>query len=323
MKDTNENIGSLLSRQFQGELNREEYGALVHIWEASPAVLNSPVFDTAAALKKVKDKLPEHGRTSLPADGMAALPASGSRILRYSRIAAAGVLLVVAGWWYFSAHWQPGEKTIIAADGNRVFIFADSSKIYLRKGSKLTYSQTFSAGDGPRVATLDGEAFFEIRHNPARPFSVNTRQATIEDLGTSFAIRQGDTACEVLVTAGTVKCTARNWPERTIILTAGERALLGSDSWTRHRGGDPNFLSWKDHTLEFDESPLDSVLAAVQEMYGVPLALSADLRARPDKIRITARFGPHEQLKDVLEEIRLTTGLGMQQKKDTIIFFEQ
>ncbi|HEV2482790.1 MAG TPA: FecR domain-containing protein [Puia sp.] len=311
MKDINENIGSLLERQFQGELNREEYAALVHIWETSFPVLNSPVFDTAAAWKKVRENA-----------GGGAI--SGSRrILRFAWVAAACVLLAVAGWWYFGVQSQLGERTIFAADGNRILTLPDSSTIHLRKGSKLTYSQAFSTGRGPRVATLEGEAFFEVRHNAQRPFRINTRQATVEDLGTSFAIRQEDTACQVLVTAGTVKCTARNSPADAIILAAGERALLRAGGWTRYPGADPNFLSWKDRTLEFDESPLDSVLIAVQELYGVPVTLSADLRAKSDKIRITARFSAGEQLKDVLEEIRLTTGLGMQHEKDTIIFFEQ
>ena len=327
MKDANENIGSLPEGT---AASREEYAELVEIWEASSRALNGPVFDTAAAWKKLRSKVPEDGMVALPAEAVSIQPAdTGAKaisrsILRYSWLAAACVLVAVAGWWYFGARSQAGEKTLFAADSNLIFTFPDSSIVHLRKGSKLTWSaETLSTGHGPRVATLEGEAFFEVRHNSASPFRINTRQAIIEDLGTSFAIRQEDTACQVLVTAGTVKCTARNSSAAVLILTAGEQAQLGTGSWIRYRGADPNFLAWKDHTLTFDQTPLDSVLAAVQDRYGVPVTLSANLRTKADKIKITARWGSREQLKDVLEEIRLTTGLVMQKKKDTIIFVAQ
>lgn len=325
MKDTSENIESLLLSQFPGDLSREEYATLVQIWEASTPALNKPVFDTAAAWKKISGTLSADGAaTTLPAAvNQSASAGAPRRIPRYSWLAAACLLFAVAAVWYLGTHSRPREKTIIAVDGNRTVIFPDSTTVYLRKGSKLSWSESSSAGKTPRVATLLGEAFFEIRHNPASPFRIDTRQATIEDLGTSFAISQKDTTCRVVVTAGSVKCTARNSRAGAVILTAGDQALLDAAGWTKYAKADSNFLAWKDQTLQFDQSSLDSVLAAVQDRYGIILTLSADIRSKADKIRVTARFGAHESLKDVLEEIRLTTGLGMQQKEDTIIFFQR
>ena len=333
MENSNQNIESLLLKQLQHELspeeqhdleqwlnadpaNREEYDSLLRIWEASTSALNSRPFDTPAAWTRVDEAL----RTRVIPMTPAGRKAPG---IRLKWIAAAFLLLCGAAWWHFDNHQHAEKITIVAADGNRIITLPDSSTICLRKGASITYPEAFSNGHGERVVELKGEAFFEIRHDLARPFKVNTSQAVIEDMGTSFVIRQDDTACQVLVTVGMVKCRTRNATAATIILPAGERALLTAGRWTRHWQSDPNFLSWKSHSLEFDQSPLDSVLSAVHDLYGAPVIVSPELRGRAANIRVTARFDAHQTLANVLDEIRLTTGLGIQQRKDTTIFIQK
>jgi len=330
MSDTSQPIESLILKQLHHELttdeqhqleqwlgaspaNREEYAALARIWEDSSDVLNARSFDTDAAWTRITQNrkiaaIPTHN-THRSIGGL------------FKWIAAASLLFLAAGSWYFAARLHPRDKTIVAGNANRIITLPDSSIIYLRKGSSLTYPDAPLNGRGERIATLRGEAFFEIRHDDAQPFSVITAQATIEELGTSFAIRQQDTTCQVMVTDGTVKCSSRTSPAAIIILKAGEQARLVAGNWVRYRQADPNALSWKSHTLEFNQAPLDSVLAAVRDLYGVPVVSSPDLRERSPNIRVTARFTADQRIRDVLDEIRLTTGLAIKQKQDTLIFF--
>lgn len=337
MSDASENIETLILKQLHREItvdekhqleqwldaspaNREEYAALVRIWEASSDVLNARSFDTDAAWTRVTQNLKI---ASIPNPKTASIPtyiAHRSIGGLFKWVAAASLLIVAVGGWYFATHLHPREKTIFAATANRVIILPDSTTIYLRKGSTLTYPEALANRHGERVASLEGEAFFEVRHDDAQPFRVITAQATIEELGTSFAIHQQDTTCQVMVTDGAVKCSSRTSPATVTILKAGEQARLVAGNWVRYKAN-PNALSWKSHTLEFNQAPLDSVLAAVQDLYRVPVVSSPDVRERSPNIRVTARFTADQRMRDVLEEIRLTTGLAIKQKQDTLIFF--
>ena len=332
MKDTNDHIESLLKQQ-QQELSAEEYAALIRIWETSPAALNRREFDAAAALNKVNAALAAAPiQAANPAEPTAAAPRKKT-ITLYQLIAAACLLACVAGVYYFYSYVHRGDRSIYAADGNRVIVLPDSTTITLRKGSTLTYPATTSEGDKYRNVALEGEAFFEVRHNADSPFRVLTSQVLVEDMGTSFTVKQTDTSCTVMVTTGKVRCNGRLSQIDSVTLSAGEQATLGQDFWVRSPGADPNFLSWKNHTLEFNQTPIDSVLSAVQELYAVRVMLAGDAGGKPaagprekdrgeqDQKRITARFNAGQRLQDVLEEIRQMTGLGMQQKKDTIIFY--
>ncbi len=43
-------------------------------------------------------------------------------------------------------------------------------------------------GDGHRMVDLTGEAFFEIKKDPSKPFSVQSGTTTVQVLGTRFNI---------------------------------------------------------------------------------------------------------------------------------------
>lgn len=60
----------------------------------------------------------------------------------------------------------------------------DGTKIRLNSGSVISYSQGFGITD--RTVNLRGEAFFEVKHDSKLPFTVKTKELSVNDLGTSF-----------------------------------------------------------------------------------------------------------------------------------------
>ena len=71
-----------------------------------------------------------------------------------------------------------GEYTLVLADGSKVFLNAESS---------LKYPVLFS-GDLRKVK-LEGEAYFEVKRNPEKPFVVDIGGMQVNVLGTTFGIR--------------------------------------------------------------------------------------------------------------------------------------
>ncbi|GGB00881.1 FecR family protein [Puia dinghuensis] len=347
MKNTDEHIESLILKQIrqeasaaeQAELqswldadpaNQAEYEALANLWEASLPVLQPHTFDRSVAWDKMRARIRPVEEPAVVAGAPkqeSAVPGETRPVRPFNArrwMAAAAVLLLLAGagWWYYRAS-SGGVRTesIVARDGNRRIDLPDGSVAFLRKGGALTYPARFSGHQ--RLVELEGEAYFEVGHDAASPFVVRTDRSVVEELGTSFVVRQAGPVDEVSVITGMVKCTERAESARSIVLAAGEKAMLTENGFIKNSQSDANILSWKTNILEFNGTPLDQVVADVQDLYGIHIALSPDLRPRAGEIRITARFAHTEQAKEVLEEIKLMSGLAIKQEKDTLVFFRK
>ena len=111
----------------------------------------------------------------------------------YMRAAAILLLpLLVAGGLVYSIRGNNINKiadrqvssTIYAPMGSRVsFNLPDGTTGMLNSGSHLSYSLPFTNN---RQVKLEGEAWFEVRHDENHPFEISTGNSTVKVLGTSF-----------------------------------------------------------------------------------------------------------------------------------------
>jgi ferric-dicitrate binding protein FerR (iron transport regulator) len=79
----------------------------------------------------------------------------------------------------------------------------EGSKIWLNADSKLSYPVAFN--DKTREVYLRGEAFFDIRKNPDKPFIIHLANGTIHVLGTSFNVRAYDDEDKIETSVSTGK----------------------------------------------------------------------------------------------------------------------
>jgi transmembrane sensor len=109
-----------------------------------------------------------------------------------ARIAAA-LLLTVGTYTTWQVVMSPREhqtamRELATPNGQRATaILSDGSRIILNAGSQLRYPADF--GRAPRDVYLEGEAYFEVSHDAARPFRVHARGGVVHDLGTRFTVR--------------------------------------------------------------------------------------------------------------------------------------
>lgn len=64
---------------------------------------------------------------------------------------------------------------------------SDGTEVWLNAGSELQYSQAYD--EKKRIVKLQGEAFFQVHTNAARPFRVQTADLEIMALGTAFNVK--------------------------------------------------------------------------------------------------------------------------------------
>ena len=130
------------------------------------------------------------------------------------RIAAAAVLVLGLSltWLLNREPAKPASLTVTpvlvkpteAAVFSRNIVLPDGSKVVLHAGSTLVYPAAFSGNT--REVALNGEAFFDIAHNPQKPFIIQSNGVKTTVLGTAFNIQAyPGKAVTVTVTRGKVK----------------------------------------------------------------------------------------------------------------------
>lgn len=83
----------------------------------------------------------------------------------------------------------------------------DSSEIWLNAGTAIKYPEKFSKAQ--RLVYLDGEAYFSVRKDAAKPFIVETSQLSVKVLGTQFNVKAyaNDELVTTTLTSGKVEVT--------------------------------------------------------------------------------------------------------------------
>ena len=80
----------------------------------------------------------------------------------------------------------------------------------LNAGSTLTMAKDFN--EQSREVTLEGEAFFDVSHNPGKPFIIHTTSMNVRVLGTVFNVKAypADKLAETSLLKGSVEITLKN-----------------------------------------------------------------------------------------------------------------
>lgn len=159
---------------------------------------------------------------------------------------------------------------------------------------------------------MTGKAFFQVKRNEARPFSVHTAMTEVTVLGTSFQISEQPGMTEVDVVTGKVRFAAGKEPE-PVILTAGMSASYSNEKKEIDilKEENPNHLSWKTKQLRFNDTPLEKVIRDLNEYYQVEITNKVD---SPDS-RLTATFNDLP-LDEVLLVINQTLDIRLVPRKD-------
>jgi len=167
-------------------------------------------------------------------------------------------------------------------------LLEDSSVVTLAPESELTFPEKFAPEK--REVHLKGEAFFQISHNPERPFLVKTNELVTRVLGTSFTVRsfEKDRNASVSVKTGRVTVYSKrdeplaDAPEKVIgvVLKPNQRALFDKQESRLVKVIVDVPLRVREipaASLIFDEAPVKNVFKTLEEVYGIELFFNEEL----------------------------------------------
>lgn len=178
------------------------------------------------------------------------------------------------------AVWMHGDYSTQIGERKTVY-FEDGSTAMLNTDSAIAVNM-----DGPQrqVELLKGEAYFEVKPDPTRPFIVQADHSTTRVLGTRFFVHEKSGRDEVKVVSGRVEVSDRHQLKPPSILH--ERELVSVDA---SGPGETLLLdsalatSWVNGFLVFENAPLENVIGQIRR-YRTGLVVYNDNSLRGLKI---------------------------------------
>lgn len=200
-----------------------------------------------------------------------------SRVVAFSWIKVAAVFLIIAGAAYLALHLAQPSVEFIAVVNPLGKIQAvnlpDKSTVWLNAASELQYAKNFSER---RQVKLQGEAFFEVRHDAAHPFTVAAGELQTKVLGTSFNIKAypAEETSTVSLITGTVEVS-----EQSEVLAVLQPSMKLQFNKQTHKATklalDTNVvLAWRKGSLQFEGESLGNIAGALERWYGVSFHLT-------------------------------------------------
>lgn len=186
----------------------------------------------------------------------------------------AGALLWRPGWLADHATAVGERRTVALADGSTVELAGASS-----------ISVDFAAGYR-RVVLSEGEAFFKVAADAARPFVVEADGTRIRALGTAFDVKLGDGSVTVAVSEQSIDVTVEGRPP--VVVGSGQQVRASRRILGDVREADLAMVeAWRHDRLAFHETPLGDVVADLQRYRVGRIVLT---EARLGDIPVSAAF---------------------------------
>jgi transmembrane sensor len=169
---------------------------------------------------------------------------------RLIKIAASILVLFLIGLWFIKTNFvadpaNPETFTFNAGQNVETFYLPDSTMVWLNSNSTLTYTSVF--GETERRILFQGEGYFNVTPNKQKPFIIETNQAFVQVIGTSFNLKEEQQAVTVTVAEGVVKFSpADTATHKGILVMPNEMALLTADKGvTKTENNNPAYGAWR------------------------------------------------------------------------------
>lgn len=257
---------------------------------------------------------------------------------RWWMAAAAVLVLGVAGGLLYHGERHPNiadatpirtghDKEITTRYGTRNFLeLPDGSKLWLNAGSKVKYAED------RRELTLEGEAFFDVKHDPDHPFIIHTGKLDVRVLGTSFNVKAypDDSTIETTLIKGKVEIDFPGNTQPGIVLRPNEKVVIpkkeepvaqNTDEYIDRKmvAPDPVYrtlieTSWVEDKLAFRNESFSDVSKRLERWYNIHFSFEDQQYLQG---RLTGCF-KDQPIKNVMDALQISFGFHYRIDGDTI-----
>jgi len=156
---------------------------------------------------------------------------------------------------------------------------------------------------------LEGEALFEVKKDPTKPFFVKSGGIAVEVLGTRFLVINypDKPVVETMLVSGSVKISNDFFLDFFRILEPGELITYNKQTTKTEisRVNTNDYTNWIHSKLVFDKTNLTNVIINLEKWYGVEIVASPEL-TKHMHMTFTIR---RESLDDILKYMSVTSNI--------------
>ncbi|MGZ2370684.1 FecR family protein [Ancylomarina sp. YFZ004] len=305
MEDRNQHINEVvLQNVLQGSASAAQEKELNEWLQASDA--NKALFEKMKQIWSASKQLNEFSEIDKKADWkkiQAKRRAKKKRLGPWLKYAAAAVMITMGVSLIYLHENTAGFGKIAQTKTKQEqseLLLADGTKVYLNKNSKLIYPKEF--GTDKRLVKLQGEAFFDVKPNPNKPFIIESGEAIIKVLGTSFNVyNKADNSTELSVRTGKVSLKSKKHRDQELVLVKGDVGLLRNHKVIKLKSKFKNQDSWRTRALKFHQAPLTLVLKDLEKHYHVKFE---NRNQKIKDLEITLAFD-NEEIEKVIHQLEL------------------
>lgn len=234
-------------------------------------------------------------------------------------LAAATVALLIAmsGWLYMMLDTDP--SFIIKSNNSGIVQnvpLPDGTVIQLNNHSKLIYPERF-AGDS-REVFLEGEAYFDVKHDKKHPFIVRAGELKIRVLGTKFTVNASSQSPQITATLLEGSIEVSNEKRQMLMkpsqqlrydVNSGNMLLTELSNASRE-------IRWIQNVWVLSETPLLDICQRLEHLFNVKIIIMNDELIGKS---FTGEFYTNESLESILKTMQTSTPFKYERKGKNII----
>lgn len=214
-------------------------------------------------------------------------------------------------------------------------VLPDSSVVWMNAGSHIRYATGFS--QNKREVYLQGEAYFEVKHDATHPFIVHAGNIDIKVLGTEFNVQAyaDENKIETTLINGRIQVQIAGNPDKKIILTPHEKLTVINREFTltgtnKSKSKELSFqvkemppvavgtqvpeLAWMEDKLAFQDVPLGELAKKLDRRFNVYIQFND---TQLEKERLTGVF-VNENIQKAMKILQMTTPFLYKIKGDSV-----
>lgn len=193
------------------------------------------------------------------------------------KVAAVVAVTVACGLYFYVSEKKEllaAMNTITVPAGQRVNLtLSDGTTVWLNARSEMVYPAVFSGAK--REVKLDGEGYFEVKHDKESPFVVHTRKCDIEVLGTKFNVEAYSDSEEFSTSLmeGSVKVTDNSAVSTSVLLKPDQEVHMKDGRLLVSFIDDYDHFRWRDGLVCFDNIAFNELMKRFEKCYGISIVV--------------------------------------------------
>lgn len=181
-------------------------------------------------------------------------------------------------------------------------VLIDGTTVWLSSSSSIVFHTDFGANS--RVVEVQGEAFFDVMHDPEKPFIVKSNHLDVEVLGTRFNVKAYEdfSSSQTTLIEGSVK-VRNGTSERKLV--PGQKAVSYADGKLEiDKANIEDVLSWQTDIYRFSNLTINEILKEIARWYDVDEIKNKSIK----QDRFSGAISKTNNLSEILNQLEIMSG---------------